>query len=77
MWFQWRLMPNDFPPWQTVYDHFRWNKCGIWEKCQGRLTAFHRQKAGRRTCPSYGIIDAQSVTTQYPSEERGVGRGCR
>jgi putative transposase len=19
---QWRLMPNDFPPWQTVYDHF-------------------------------------------------------
>ena len=19
---QWRLMPNDFPPWQTVCDHF-------------------------------------------------------
>ena len=19
---KWRMMPNDFPPWQTVYDHF-------------------------------------------------------
>ncbi|HCS89802.1 MAG: transposase [Thiohalocapsa sp. PB-PSB1] len=19
---QWRMLPNDFPPWQTVYDHF-------------------------------------------------------
>jgi putative transposase len=27
---QWRLMPNDFPPWKTVYDHFsKWNKRGI------------------------------------------------
>jgi putative transposase len=26
---QWRLMPNDSPPWQTVYGHFsRWNKRG-------------------------------------------------
>ena len=23
----WRLLPHDFPPWKTVYDHFRrWNK---------------------------------------------------
>jgi len=36
---QWRLMPNDFPPWQTVYDHFsKWNKSGLWEKCLARLT---------------------------------------
>jgi putative transposase len=20
---QWRMMPKDFPPWDTVYDHFR------------------------------------------------------
>ena len=73
---QWRLMPNDFPPWQTVYDHFsKWNKCGVWEKCLDRLTAYHRQKAGRTTRPSYGIIDAQSVKTQYASEERGIDGG--
>jgi putative transposase len=73
---QWRLMPNDFPPWQTVYDHFsKWNKRGVWEKCLDRLTRYYRQKAGRTSDPSYGIIDAQSVKTQYASEERGIDGG--
>ena len=73
---QWRLMPNDFPPWQTVYDHLsKWNKCGVWEKCLDRLTGYHRQKAERTIHPSYGIIDAQSVKTQYASEERGIDGG--
>jgi len=28
----WRMMPNDLPPWQTVYDHFScWSKRGVWE----------------------------------------------
>ncbi|WP_232215263.1 transposase [Methylovulum miyakonense] len=30
---QWRMLPNDFPPWKTVYDHYsRWNKGGDAEK---------------------------------------------
>jgi putative transposase len=30
---QWRMLPLDFPPWKTVYDHFsRWNKRGVWAK---------------------------------------------
>ena len=44
---------------------------GIWKKCLDRLTASHRLKEGRTALPSYGIIDAQSVKTQYASEERG------
>ena len=72
----WRLMPNDFPTWQTVYDHFsKWNKRGVWETCLDRLTALRRQQAGRNAKPSYGIIDAQSVKTQYASEERGIDGG--
>ena len=39
------------------------------------MTAYHRQKAGRTTRPSYGIIDAQSVNTRYASEERGIDGG--
>ena len=73
---QWRLMPNDFPPWQTVYDHFsRWNKHGVWERALDQVTANRRKKAGRATLPTYGIIDAQSVKTQYDSEERGIDGG--
>ncbi len=27
----WRLLPHDFPAWQTVYHYFRlWQKEGVW-----------------------------------------------
>jgi len=27
----WRMLPHDFPPWQTVYGYFRtWRKEGVW-----------------------------------------------
>ena len=72
----WRLLPNDFPPWQTVYDHFsRWNKSGVWESILALLNQIRREKVGRKAAPSYGIIDAQSVKTQYASEERGIDGG--
>ena len=72
----WRMLPNDFPKWKTVYDHFsRWNKRGVWESALDRLNVLHRQKNGRSALPSYGIIDSQSVKTQYASEERGIDGG--
>lgn len=72
----WRLLPNDFAPWQTVYDHFsKWNKKGLWENVLDQLNKIRRKKAGREVNPSYGIIDAQSVKTQYASEERGIDGG--
>ncbi|MGY6276997.1 transposase [Methylomonas sp. MgM2] len=73
---QWRLMPNDFPPGQTVYDHFnRWNKRGAWERALNQVNARSRQKAGRAILPTYGIIDAESVKTQYDSGERSIDDG--
>jgi putative transposase len=73
---QWRMLPNDFPPWQTVYDHFsRWNKRGVWETALDQLNALHRQNNGRSASPSYGMIDSQSVKTEYASEERGIDGG--
>ena len=72
----WRMMPNDLPPWQTVYDHFsRWNKLGVWEKLLDNLNRIRRKKVGRENMPSYAIIDAQSVKTQYASEDRGIDGG--
>ncbi len=41
----WRLLPKDFPPWQTVYDHWRrWNQRGVWEKVLDALNEAHRKK---------------------------------
>ena len=64
---EWRILPNDFPPWQTVYDHFsKWNKRGVWEKCLDRMVAYRREQVGRAAEPSSGIIAAQSVKTSTP-----------
>jgi putative transposase len=65
------MMPNDLPPWQTVYDHFsRWSKRGVWELVLDQLNRKARSKVGKSNSPSYGIIDAQSVKTQYAINRR-------
>ena len=40
---QWRMLPKDFPPWKTVYDHFRRrNLQGVWEQVLDELNRQHR-----------------------------------
>jgi transposase len=67
----WRLLPHDFPPWQTVYHYYRlWRIDGTWERIHDALRDQVRQQAGREAQPSAGIIDSQSVRT---SEKGGSG----
>ena len=73
---QWRMMPLDFPPWDTVYDHFRrWNKRGVWEQALDFLNEQARQKQDKTQQPTYALLDSQSVKTQYASEDRGTEGG--
>lgn len=61
---QWRMLPHDFPPWETVYDYFRrWRDSGVWETINHALREKVRQRAGREETPSAVIIDSQSVKT--------------
>lgn len=72
----WRMLPHDFPPWKTVYDHFRnWNRRGIWEKAVDLLNRDIRKKLGRKPAPTYAIVDAQSTKTIYNSQDRGFDAG--
>ena len=60
----WRLLPHEFPPWQTVYDYFRkWRIDGTWERINTALREQVRIKAGRNPQPSGAILDSQSVKT--------------
>lgn len=60
----WRLLPNDFPKWRTVYDYFRkWKRDGTWKKVHDALRNKVRIQAGRKIQPTAGIIDSQSVKT--------------
>jgi len=58
----WRLMPNDFPSWQTVYGQFRrWTKNGAWNAIHDCLCEQVRVRQGRNSEPTASIIDSQSV----------------
>ena len=61
---QWRMLPHNFPPWQTVYSFFR-KLCqsGTWEEINRVLSAGIRRQAGRQQDPSVVIVDSQSVKT--------------
>ena len=68
----WRLLPHDFPAWQTVYGYFRrWRDSGLWEQLNDALREAVRTEAERETEPSAAIIDSQSVKTSSVAGERG------
>lgn len=68
----WRLLPHDFPPWQTVYRYFRtWLVAGIWERIHTALREKLREKVGRQATPSAGILDSQSVKITCQKGFRG------
>ena len=60
----WRLLPHDFPPWQTVYYYLRrWEREGVWAKVHHCLVMEDREQSGREASPSAAIIDSHTVRT--------------
>jgi transposase len=71
----WRMLPRDFPPYQTTYRYFRaWSKDGTWEKVHEVLRDRVRQKEGREASPSAAIIDSQSAKTTEKGAPEGTTR---
>jgi putative transposase len=72
----WRMLPKDFPPYQTVYRYFRtWSKDTTWKKIHDALRDLVRQKAGRETSPSAAAIDSQSAKTTEKGAPKGTMPG--
>ena len=72
----WRMLPHDFPPWQTVYSQVRrWKADGVWEIVHDRLREEVRLAEGRPIQPSAAALDSQSVKSADHPGVRGYDAG--
>jgi putative transposase len=77
----WRMLPKDFPPWQTVYWWFRrFVRRFMFQTVHDVALMLDRERCGREASPSGGVIDSQSVkapeakTRGYDAGKKIVGR---
>ena len=71
---QWRWLPREFGPWQTVYGYFnRWSRTTVWQGIMEELNMQERCRQGRDPEPTAGCIDSQSVkAAMQPVDEIGI-----
>ena len=61
---QWRYLPQEFPPWKTVYTYLKkWKDQNLFENINHHLRKSLRKRMERNEEPTAAIVDSQSVKT--------------
>ena len=59
---EWRMLPNDFPAYQTVYYWFRrLMRRMLFKTIHDLALMLDRMRSGREVVPTAGVVDSQSV----------------
>lgn len=75
---QWRMMPNDLPPWTVVYQQAqRWLKAGVFEAMVQDLRTLLRLAQGRHEQPSAAIFDSRTLQSSPESGARAGYDGAK
>lgn len=73
----WRMLPKDFPPWQTVYWWFRrFVRQMLFRTIHDVALMLDRERAGREASPEGGVLDSQTVKAPA-AKKRGFDGGKR
>ncbi|WP_425382527.1 IS5 family transposase [Spiroplasma endosymbiont of Melieria omissa] len=78
---QWRMLPKNFPKWQTVYYYFQiWSKnngkeASVWQLILKKIVKKVRINNNRKEQTSFCIIDSQSVKNTDTTENKGYDAG--
>ncbi len=75
---QWRMLPNDLPPWYTVYQQTqRWLRAGVFEAMAHDLRLLLREIEGRMPQPRVTILDSRTLQSSPESGERASYDGAK
>jgi len=71
----WRMLPKDFPSWQTVYWWFRrFVRRLLFHTIHNVALMVDRERVGREASPSAGVLDSQSIKAPA-AKKRGFDAG--
>ena len=74
----WRMMPNDLPPWEAVYQQTqRWLRAGVFESLVHDLRELLRVAAGRDARPSAAVFDSRTLQSSPESGARAAYDGAK
>ena len=75
---QWRLMPNDLPPWRVAYQQMRrWMEAGVFELLVADVQSLLRELGGRKGQPTAICIDSRTLQSTPESGARAGYDGAK
>ena len=73
---RWRALPHDFPPWDTMYDHWRrWRKSSVWPQAVAVLGTRWREVALGREATLAMPRDPRQPSGENGGRRRGEQLG--
>ena len=74
----WRMLPNDLPPWEMVYQQTRrWLEAGVFEAIAHELRMLLREAQGRAPQPTAAILDSRTLQSTPESGARAGYDGAK